>query len=180
MTKNIGEQQTPPTAQGGDTGTQAIKELLFGKFTPVKKMTRKELSDEVEMWRNIWQWIPSEIKYYVSRTGQTIGVQIRNYQRYVGPLLDTVWELKAIEIGVYDKMFNQVDGEYYYERKISRLPIGQIVAFDWIAERKSQKEMEQLIEEQELQKEQEAEQPDLVEEEEKGNHDIDNESSTLT
>ena len=126
--------------------SEDIKQLLLGKFQDLKKMKLTELREEVQMWRNIWQWVPSDVKYYVSRTGQTIGVQIRNYQRYVGPLLDTKWELKEIEIGVYDKVYNQVDGVYYYERKISKLPVGQIVAFDWIAERKSEDELTQEIE----------------------------------
>ena len=126
--------------------SEDIKQLLLGKFQDLKKMKLTELREEVQMWRNIWQWVPSDVKYYVSRTGQTIGVQIRNYQRYVGPLLDTKWELKEIEIGIYDKVYNQVDGAYYYERKISKLPVGQIVAFDWIAERKSEDEITQEVE----------------------------------
>jgi len=134
--------------------SEGIKELLFGKFPLLNKMGVKELRAEVEMWRNIWGWVPNIVKYYISRTGQTIGVQIRNYQRYVGPLLDTTWELKSIDVGVYDKVYNQVDGEYYYERKISRLPIGQIVAFDWIAERKTETEMQEIVEKEEPEGEQ--------------------------
>lgn len=130
--------------------SEGIKELLYGKFPPIKKMSKEEMKAEVEMWRNIWQWVPSSVKYYISRTGQTVGLQIRNYQRYVGPLLDTEWELKCIEIGVYDKVYNQVDGEYYFERKICKIPIGQIVSFDWIAERKTETEMNQIIEAEEI------------------------------
>ena len=137
--------------------SEGIKELLFGKFPPLKKMGVTDLRAEVEMWRNIWGWVPNVVKYYISRTGQTIGVQIRNYQRYVGPLLDTEWEIKSIDVGVYDKVYNQVDGEYYYERKISRLPIGQIVAFDWIAERKTETEMQEIVEKEEHKEEQPAE-----------------------
>lgn len=139
--------------------SEGIKELLFGKFPEIKKMGVKELRAEIEMWRNIWGWVPSSVKYYVSRTGQTIGVQIRNYQRYVGPLLDTEWEIKSIDVGVYDKVYNQVDGEYYYERKISRLPIGQIVAFDWIADRKTETEMQEIADKEELAEEQKKEEP---------------------
>ena len=115
--------------------SEEIKELLLGKFTPLNKMKRADLREECKMWRNIWGWVPSDIKYYVSRTGQQVGCQVRNYKRYVGILLDTVWELKALEIGVYDKVYDQVSGDHYFERKITRMPIGQIVAFDWIAER---------------------------------------------
>lgn len=115
--------------------SEEIKELLLGKFTPLKSMKRDSLREECQMWRNIWGWVPSAIKYYISRTGSLIGVSVRNYKRYVGPLLDTQWELKGIEVGVFDKVHDQTDGEWYMERKIVRLPIGQIVAFDWISDR---------------------------------------------
>ena len=121
----------------------------MGKFTPIKKLKLSELKEEVQMWRNIWQWVPTPIKYYVSRTGQQIGIQVRNYKRYVGVLLDTTWELQEIEIGVYDKVYDQVTGEHFFERKICKMPIGQIVAFDWIAERKSEAQMEQEAEQDE-------------------------------
>jgi len=115
--------------------------LMQGVFPDIKKMKKSELAEEVKMWRNIWGWIPSAIKYYVSRTGSTIGVQVRNYHRYIGVLLETRWELKEIEVGVYEKVYDQNDGQYYFERKIVKLPVGQIVAWDWIKERVNEKEL---------------------------------------
>jgi len=115
--------------------------LMQGVFPDLRNMKKDELIEEVKMWRNVWGWIPSAIKYYVSRTGQKIGVQVRNYHRYVGILLDTRWELREIEVGVYEKVYDQNDGQYYFERKIVKLPIGQIVAWDWIKERKTEQEL---------------------------------------
>jgi len=115
--------------------------LMLGKFPEIKKMKAAEKDEEIKMWRNIWAWLPSDVKYYVSRTGSEIGVQIRNYHRFIGILLDTVWELQGLEIGVYEKVYHQNDGQYYFERKIVKLPVGQIVAFDWIKERVNEKEV---------------------------------------
>lgn len=115
--------------------------LMQSKFPEIRKMKHKELQDEVQMWRNVWGWIPSDIKYYTSRTGSTIGVQIRNYHRYLGVLLETIWELQGLELGVYEKVYDQNDGQYYFERKIVKIPVGQIVAFDWIKERINEKEI---------------------------------------
>ena len=139
--------------------TETPTELLQGKFPELRKMKLVELRQEVQMWRNIWGWIPSSIKYYVSRTGSTIGVTIRNYKRFVGPLLDTSWDLKEIEVGVYDKVYEQSEGKYYWERKIVKLPVGQIVAFDWIASRVEEEALAEAIEQAE-------EQPTYPEEEE--------------
>jgi len=116
-----------------DEQTHSI--LLGGKFPPIKKMSKAELLSETEMWRNIWGWIPSQIKYYIARTGSTVGITIRNYTRYLGVLLDTEWELKGVECGVFEKVYDQNDGNYYFERKIIKLPLGQIVSFQWIQER---------------------------------------------
>ena len=122
-----------------DTVTQRI--LTESKFPEIKKMKVAELKDEVQMWRNIWGWTPSAIKYYVARTGSTIGVQVRNYHRTIGVLLDTKWILTHIDVGTYEKVYDQNDGQYYFERKIVQIPMGQIVAFDWIAERTPEKEL---------------------------------------
>lgn len=116
-----------------DESTHSI--LLGGKFPDLSKMRKDELLEETLMWRNIWGWIPSAIKYYVARTGSTIGITIRNYHRYMGVLLDTEWELKGVEVGVFEKVYDQDSGNYYYERKIIKMPLGQIVSFQWITER---------------------------------------------
>jgi len=132
---------------------------MESKFPELKKMSKAELLEEVQTWRNIWGWIPSAIKYYVSRTGNTIGLTIRNYHRYLGVLLETQWELKNVEVGVYEKVYDQNDGQYYFERKIIKVPVGQIVAFDWIAERTLEEEMtpeEELIEGEESEEPEEA------------------------
>jgi hypothetical protein len=100
-----------------------------------------ELKEEVQMWRNIWGWIPSSVKFYVARTGSMLGLQVRNYHRYIGVLLDTKWTLTSIDVGTYEKIYDQNDGQYYFERKIVQIPVGQIVALDWIAERTPEKEV---------------------------------------
>ena len=122
-----------------DILTQRI--LTDSKFPEIKKMKVAELKEEVQMWRNIWGWVPSPIKFYVARTGSMLGLQVRNYHRYIGVLLDTKWTLTNIDVGTYEKIYDQNDGQYYFERKIVQIPVGQIVALDWIAERTPEKEV---------------------------------------
>jgi hypothetical protein len=131
--------------------SEDIRPLLQGKFPELKKLKLKELREEVQMWRNLWGWIPSAVKYYVSRTGSTIGVTIRNYRRFIGPLLETEWDLKGIEVGVYDKVYDQSEGKYFWERKIIKVPIGAIVQFDWIAERVAEEKLAEAIQQAEEQ-----------------------------
>lgn len=123
------------------SATDVYRDLTAGVWTPLNKMKKSELEEECKMWRNLWGWIPSEIKYYAARTGSMIGVQVRNYHRFVAVLLETKWDLKTVEIGTYEKVYDQNDGQYYFERKIVRLPVSQIVAWDWIAERTREEDM---------------------------------------
>lgn len=109
--------------------------LLKGPMPDVSKMRLADLREEVQMWRNIWGWIPSEVKYYVARTGQQIGITQRNYKRYLGVLLDTHWILDELELGVYDKQYDHVTGENFFERKIIKTKVGAIIDLQWIKER---------------------------------------------
>ena len=124
-----------------DSDVSTYRKLMTEQFDAVDKMLKEELVEEVKMWRNIWGWVPSAIKYYVSRTGNTVGLSVRNSHRFLGVLLETHWELKYVEVGVYEKVYDQNDGQYFFERKIVKIPVGQIIAFDWIAERISEEDI---------------------------------------
>jgi hypothetical protein len=146
----------PTEEEARAQSTLAERILLHAQFPDIEKCTLDELKEEVKMWRNLWSWLDSPVKYYLARTGSLCGVQVRNYHRYIGVLLETHWTLTEIEIGTYDKVYDQVSGEWYYEKKIVRLPAGQIVAIDWIQERHREKDVlgteivEEHVSEQEL------------------------------
>jgi len=117
------------------------KYLLKGPMPELRKMKITELREECQMWRNVWGWVPSEVKYYVSRVGQQVGIVQINFQRKLGTLLDTKWDLTAIELGIYDKEYDAVTGEYFFEKKIVQIKSGGIRQIDWIKERKPEKEV---------------------------------------
>jgi len=121
--------------------------LLKGMFPDIKKMDKKRLLQEVEMWRNMWQWVPSEVKYYVARTGQLVAITMRNYKRYMGQLLSTKWDIKEIELGVQDMVYDVATGTKYYERKVIRTSMGGIIDFQIIYDRVSEDEMADRAEE---------------------------------
>jgi len=114
--------------------------LLKGPMPELRTQTKEELKLECEMWRNIWSWVPHEVRYYVARTGQIVGLTQRNYHRYLGKLLDTHWILDEIELGVEDKIYDTTSGEYFFERKIVRMKIGGIIDVQWIKERQTEEE----------------------------------------
>jgi hypothetical protein len=109
--------------------------MLQGKFPPIKKMNLKDLRTEVEAWRNIWSYVPSEVKYYLLKSGTQVGITMRNYKRYLGVLLSTRWDIKELEVGVFEKFYDQNDGQYYFERKIVKLNPQSVIDMQWISER---------------------------------------------
>ncbi len=123
--------------------------LLQNKFPDIKHMTKAQQLEEIKMWRNIWQWIPTEIKYYVSRTGHQIGLTMRNYKRYMGTLLGTYWDLTDVELGVWEKVFDQNTGEYFFERKVVKVKISNLVDVQWIQLRKPEVEIARELEKEE-------------------------------
>jgi len=116
--------------------------LLKSKYPDIKKMKLKDIKAECQMWRNIWNWTPSEVKYYVARVGQMVAITQRNYRRLIGVLLDTHWILDELEIGVYEKEYDQNTGEHYWERKVVKTRLSGIMDFQIIAERKTEAEIE--------------------------------------
>jgi len=116
--------------------------LMKGPMPPIAKMKLKDLKVECEMWRNIWGWVPPEVKYYVSRVGQEVGLTMRNYKRYLGTLVDSHWNLLSLEVGTVDKVYDAVRDQTFYEKKIVVISTSGIVDMQWIKERKAWEEFE--------------------------------------
>jgi len=113
------------------------KYLLKGPMPELSKMKQKDLKQECQMWRNVWGWVPPEVKYYVARVGQDVGITMRNYKRYLGVLVDSHWDLKSLELGVIDKVYDSVNDQTYYEKKIVIITTSSIMDIQWIKERKA-------------------------------------------
>jgi len=116
--------------------------LLKGPMPELSKMKLAEIKSECEMWRNIWGWVPPEVKYYIARVGQDIGVTLRNYHRYLGTLIDTHWILESVEVGVVDKTYDSVKDKYYFEKKVMVISDNAILYTEWIKERKEWEQLE--------------------------------------
>jgi len=130
--------------------------LLKGPMPELHKMKLGDLRTECQMWRNVWGWVPPEVKYYVSRIGQDVGLTLRNYKRYLGKLIDSHWMLESLEIGTTDKVYDSVTDKYYYEKKICIIKTSSMLDIQWIKERKSFDEFEE-----ETRKEKEKEEAEL-------------------
>lgn len=115
--------------------------LLKGPMPELKSQSKKQLKAECQMWRKLWQWAPSEVKYYIARVGSQVALTMRNYKRHMGTLLGTHWVIDEIELGVYEKEYDVNTGQYYFEKKIVKTKLGGVIDIQWIAERKSEAEV---------------------------------------
>lgn len=121
--------------------------MLQGKFPELKKMKIKDMQTEITAWRNLWGYVPSEVKYYLLKSGTQVGITMRNYKRYLGVLLSTRWDIKELEVGVMEKFYDQNDGQYYFERKIVKLNPQSVIDMQWIQERIREEDMSRIIDE---------------------------------
>lgn len=137
--------------------------MMQGKFKELKKMSSKEKDIELEAWRNLWGYLDSAVKYYLLKSGTTVGVTMRNYKRHIGVLLSTRWDIKEMELGVFEKEYDQNTGEYFFERKVIKVNPQSFLDIQWIAERIKDTDMQQQQQEQqqpmEEQQEQNTDQP---------------------
>jgi hypothetical protein len=117
--------------------------LMKGPMPELSKMKMVDIKEECKMWRNLWGWIPPEVKYYVSRIGQDVRLVLRNYKGNLGTLIDTHWDLVSLEVGTIDKIYDSVDDKYYWEKKIMNVSTNAILLIEWIKERKSMEAFEE-------------------------------------
>lgn len=123
-----------------------------------QKLTRKQLADEGRKTRDfldkakllrveelfsaylnqkaLLDWLDPKVKELLDRTGSIVRVVRRDYHPFLGELLEARWELKSVDVGVYEKTYDQSEGKYYFEKKIIRLDTGGTVNFEFITERK--------------------------------------------
>ena len=109
--------------------------MLQGKFPEIRKMSRKDMEIEIQAWRNLWSYTPSEVKYYLLKSGTTMAVTMRNYKRHLGVLLSTRWDIKELEMGVAENEYDQTSGQYYLETKIIKLSPSSMLDLQWIQSR---------------------------------------------
>ena len=86
--------------------------MLQGKFPEMEEMTIMQKDNELEAWRNLWGYLDSAVKYYLLKSGTVVAITMRNYKRHLGVLLSTRWDIKEMEMGVYEKEYDQNEGKY--------------------------------------------------------------------
>ena len=109
-------------------------------YTPFKSMSRSELEDELQRWRNMWTWIPSDVQWWITHTRQLCRFVRRDFQRHEGLLGVCRWELKTIDVDVVSRDYDYATGKATYEEKTVTVPINQLVDFSLIWNKEERRE----------------------------------------
>lgn len=103
-------------------------ENIFEKpFRPYKDMSRKELEDELERWRNLWTWHEEVLTYWLTKVRSYVKVKLRNFTFIEGLLGQPHFEIKSIDIDTTERIYNYARGEATYETKTVTVPLSQLV-----------------------------------------------------
>lgn len=116
---------------------------LFGKGRKeIKKMKRNEFKEECETWRLLSDWLDPVVVEFLKKVGVLHRISTSMGKEFVGELLEAKWDLKTLELGVYEKRYDYNTGKYFWEKKILRIPAHTIRALEAITERVEEEKKE--------------------------------------
>tara|TARA_Y100000310_G_scaffold335926_1_gene419175 strand:- start:4444 stop:4875 length:432 start_codon:yes stop_codon:yes gene_type:complete len=105
---------------------------LERQYQDIDKMTETELREELAQFRVMWSWVPEDLKYWLHKVGSLGRLVTRNYEGYLGRIMQPHFKLTDIEIEVTKDEFNYEEGRHYLESKTVRFPVSQLTHFEFI------------------------------------------------
>lgn len=108
------------------------KDFYEKPFTPLDKMSKEEMSEELLQWRNLWTWQDADVAYWLTKVGQPIRVTLRNSQTFKGTLGSVQYEPKVIGVFLTERLFDYSRGEATYETKEALVKISDLVSYEFI------------------------------------------------
>lgn len=112
------------------------------KWADTKDMSKQEMAEEIEKWRTLWSWTCEDVKYLLTRVGRLVRVYTRANKGYLGMLLQPRFILDEMEVGLTEKVYDPNTGNYFWERKIIKIPASGISMMELVDERKVFEELD--------------------------------------
>lgn len=112
------------------------------KRKDINTMSKQELVEELEKYRTLWDWTDEGVKYLLSRVGRLVRVVTRSNVGHLGILLQPKFILDELEVGVTEKVYDSNVGNYFWERKILKIPASGISMLELVDERKIFEELD--------------------------------------
>jgi len=83
---------------------------------PLSKMSKDEMQEELQNWRNLWSWVDNEVQGWLIKVGHTFKFIRRDYRTFFGTLGKVHFEPKLLEL---DCVVEEKD--YIHRRIISEV-----------------------------------------------------------
>ena len=99
---------------------------------PLKDMKRQEIENEVLQWRKLWSWIPEDTKTILTKIGTEVAITTRWGKRYVGTLGQPKFDMKEIQLEVFQSEYNYEQGKEFMEHKTIHVPMSALIQLDII------------------------------------------------
>jgi hypothetical protein len=118
----------------------AERDLLYARFKPLNKMSKREMKEELSLLRTLWQVLPFQVREFYLRLGTPVVVLTSYNRKHYGELVGGDWALKEVTLAVYEKEFNVNTGKWMWERKLLRMPVETLKEFAYLQEVKPEEE----------------------------------------
>ena len=103
-----------------------LKDLDNCRWEPIAEMAPEAVADELALFRQMWEYLDPEVRYWAARTNQEIVVQTRTNKAYYGELTGMKWKPEAMVFFTIVKEWNFEAGAPFLETRTMEVPIGTI------------------------------------------------------
>lgn len=122
-----------------------ISQFVEEMKTPLKKLSFSKLREREEIWRALWSWIDDDTKKIIYKIGSTVRIFRADWRCSFGELGEVKLEPSEYNVYVYEKRYNETDGKYYYERKVTQIPANRVIMIEFLSESESAEDVEQFV-----------------------------------
>lgn len=115
--------------------SSADGETVMTLDKPVEKMNKEELQQECQSFRNIWSYIPDEMKYFLSKMGSPVIIIDRSNRRHFGRYIGFLTEWKAHKVLSVSLEYDVIKRKQYVEKGQEIVFASNIVTMNFLDER---------------------------------------------
>ncbi|GAI81065.1 unnamed protein product [marine sediment metagenome] len=109
-----------------------IVDIFEKPFRPLEALSKAELQDETQRWRNVWTWLEPETQKWLTDINKEVSVTKRNYKVIQGLMGQPHFELVSIDVEWVERIYNYSRGEATYEHKTTTVKLSEMNDFSFI------------------------------------------------
>ena len=96
------------------------------------KMSKKQLAQECANWRNVWDYLPDEVKSFLMRAGEDVLIFKRDGKMFEGAYGRPIISIVAHEFDTVERIHSTYHKKILLYKTTSRVPLTNIVDFKFV------------------------------------------------